>query len=219
MTKAKYRPERLSDHPHYFGIARTGEVRPDIDSKNSFFAEITDYKPFQRPVLAKINGSYIEQIPESKKSNYWRGSARQIEKDVFLKILSLASIENGYIEENTNDDFQDLDAIQFSSLEGEARVVTRTEYKRERELRDAAIEHHGTTCKACGFNFAEVYGSHGAGYIQVHHLDPLSESKGIRRTDPKTDLTVLCANCHMMVHRYKDNLISVDELKRIIALK
>ena len=54
--------------------------------------------------------------------------------------------------------------------------------------------------QVCGFDFHEMYGEIGRDYAQVHHLKPLSD-----RTKPSltmlSDLAVLCANCHVMVHR------------------
>ncbi|EPR65481.1 hypothetical protein ADICYQ_5402 [Cyclobacterium qasimii M12-11B] len=35
-------------------------------------------------------------------------------------------------------------------------------------------------------------------------------------TSPAEDLTVLCANCHRMVHRRKDIVLSLEELKQKI---
>ena len=59
----------------------------------------------------------------------------------------------------------------------------------------------GFTCQACGLNFENVYGSIGKGYIEAHHLVPLSQLKGKRvALDPERDFAVLCANCHRMVH-------------------
>jgi 5-methylcytosine-specific restriction enzyme A len=52
----------------------------------------------------------------------------------------------------------------------------------------------------------------GKGYIEVHHMIPISE-KGKRSTDPKTDLTVVCANCHRMIHRKKKITLTLSELK------
>lgn len=60
----------------------------------------------------------------------------------------------------------------------------------------------GFTCQACGLNFEEVYGSIGKGYIEAHHLVPLSqlERKQVA-LDPELDFAVLCSNCHRMIHR------------------
>lgn len=68
-------------------------------------------------------------------------------------------------------------------------------------------------CSVCGFNFQEFYGDLGKGFIEVHHIQPLSENKEEVETNPKTDLAVLCANCHRMVHRKKGMTLSIEELK------
>jgi predicted HNH restriction endonuclease len=41
---------------------------------------------------------------------------------------------------------------------------------------------------------------------------PLAEH-GVRKTDPKRDLTVLCSNCHRMVHRRRTVCLSLEELR------
>lgn len=35
----------------------------------------------------------------------------------------------------------------------------------------------------------------------------------MRETDPKLDLAELCANCHCMVHRRRDTVLTLDELR------
>jgi 5-methylcytosine-specific restriction protein A len=77
------------------------------------------------------------------------------------------------------------------------------------------LKIHGITCLACGFNFQEVYGGHGEGYIEIHHIYPLAARKNSKSVNPKTDLIPLCSNCHRMVHRKKE-VLSVDELKKLI---
>ncbi|MCK5250753.1 MAG: HNH endonuclease [Spirochaetaceae bacterium] len=51
-----------------------------------------------------------------------------------------------------------------------------------------------------------------------HHLKPVSES-GIVDVDPKSDMAVLCANCHAMIHRRRDSLLSINELKKMTNLE
>ena len=75
---------------------------------------------------------------------------------------------------------------------------------------------HGLNCYACGFNFEEVYGERGKEFIEIHHIKPLSTLEEAIEINPKTDLVPLCANCHRMVHRRKDNYLSIEELKEII---
>ncbi|MFF7959277.1 HNH endonuclease [Streptomyces rubiginosohelvolus] len=64
----------------------------------------------------------------------------------------------------------------------------------------SVIERVGRlACGACGFDFEEVYGDRGTGYIECHHVVPLHEA-GEGRTK-LSDLALLCANCHRMIHR------------------
>lgn len=96
-----------------------------------------------------------------------------------------------------------------------SKVRFSTHYERNPYYRAKAIEIYGTVCQACQFDFAAKYGELGRGYIHVHHVRPISET-GPTRIDPATDLTVLCPNCHSMVHRKKKVTLSLDELKRVL---
>jgi predicted HNH restriction endonuclease len=92
-----------------------------------------------------------------------------------------------------------------------------TYYERDPQLRKMAIELHGTTCKICGFNFADFYGTDkGKDYIEVHHIVPIADVPESRDTDPGRDMTVVCANCHRMIHRKKKSAIHPDDLKSAI---
>lgn len=74
-------------------------------------------------------------------------------------------------------------------------------YERNREARMKCIEHYGYSCYICGMNFEESYGEVGKGFIEVHHVVPLSQIKKEYEIDPVKDLRPLCSNCHSMVHR------------------
>ncbi len=89
-------------------------------------------------------------------------------------------------------------------------------YERSPKLRAAAILAHGTTCMACGFDFEKMYGEHGTGYIEVHHLKPVSDLKKETKVDPKTEMAVVCSNCHRMIHRKRDKVLSLEELKLLL---
>jgi 5-methylcytosine-specific restriction protein A len=103
-----------------------------------------------------------------------------------------------------------------SVLEGKATRQEVTRYERSPVNRAAAISLHGAICKACGFDFAKVYGAIGDGFIEVHHITPVSDLGGPVLIDPLVDLVPLCSNCHRMVHR-QDPPISVDELRSVLA--
>ncbi|SFE31447.1 HNH endonuclease [Alteribacillus iranensis] len=66
-------------------------------------------------------------------------------------------------------------------------------------------------CEACGFNFEKIYGGRGKDFIEAHHTKPVSEMKEGEKTKIE-DITLLCSNCHRMVHRSPS--ISIKELKK-----
>ena len=68
----------------------------------------------------------------------------------------------------------------------------------------------------CGFDFGEVYGDLGKGFIEVHHIKPLASQNEELRINPDKDLICVCANCHRMLHRFKDYMVSVEELRGIV---
>ena len=99
--------------------------------------------------------------------------------------------------------------------EGAAKTVYTKKYERDPNVRRAFLEGKYLKCEVCGFDFEKVYGKLGAGYIEVHHKKPVSE--GERITDLNNDLVMLCANCHRMIHRGRDHMITVKELQSIIS--
>lgn len=70
-------------------------------------------------------------------------------------------------------------------------------------------------CEAGDFDFADVYGERGEGFIEVHHtkaVHTLSEGSVTRLED----LALVRANCHRMIHAVRPWL-AVGELRSIIA--
>lgn len=100
--------------------------------------------------------------------------------------------------------------------EGNVKTFYGKRYERNPVNRQRAIEVHGTSCIVCGFNFEEVYGEYGKDFIEVHHVKPLSMIGEEVEVNPQEDLVPLCANCHRMAHRNRDNVLSIEELKELI---
>ncbi|MEV6120781.1 HNH endonuclease [Streptomyces sp. NPDC052077] len=111
----------------------------------------------------------------------------------------------------TTGGFQDLppetaggEEDDYSAPEGRLLVRQHLNRERNRTLRKkkitAVLSKGGRlACEACGFDFEEVYGERGDGYIECHHVVPLHEA-GEGRTK-LSDLALICANCHRMIHR------------------
>lgn len=104
----------------------------------------------------------------------------------------------------------------------EGAVLTRLHRVRERNRRLVARKKQQTLtdtgqlmCEACGFDFGRAYGQIGSGFIECHHRVPLSELSPGART-MLSDLALVCANCHRMIHRRRPWL-AVEELTAIIA--
>ncbi|MFJ4981497.1 HNH endonuclease [Streptomyces coeruleorubidus] len=112
-------------------------------------------------------------------------------------------ITTGELQDLTQPDDEELDD-DFGAPEG--RLLLRRHRARERNkgLRkrkiDSVLRKGGSlACEACGFDFEEVYGERGAGYVECHHVVPLHEAG--EGTTKLSDLALICANCHRMIHR------------------
>ena len=66
------------------------------------------------------------------------------------------------------------------------------------------------------FCFEHFYGKRAKGFIKVHHNKPLSEVEGEIIINPETDLVPVCSNFHRMIHRRKDAVLSVSEIRDMI---
>lgn len=112
----------------------------------------------------------------------------------------------------------DLNALHIEEeyFEGVRKERFSNYYERNPRLRTAAILYHGTTCIVCGFDFSETYGERGEGFIEAHHLRPVSLMSGDAQINPKTDMSVVCANCHRMIHRKRDRILTPEELAQIM---
>jgi hypothetical protein len=96
--------------------------------------------------------------------------------------------------------------------EGSRTTVEVSRIERDAAARKRCIALFGTTCAVCGFNFEKIYGKIGAGFIHVHHLNPLAMAEGRRKVSPKTDLRPVCPNCHEMLHRQRPPF-TIEELQ------
>jgi hypothetical protein len=94
-----------------------------------------------------------------------------------------------------------VDALEGTIYERLARQAVRSRALRDAKICEALRENDGhLICEVpgCGFDFLKVYGEIGRGFAHVHHRKPLARRKS-RRT-PMTDLAIVCANCHAMIH-------------------
>ena len=86
------------------------------------------------------------------------------------------------------------------------KYVYHRKIERNRTAARQAKKFHGTCCQACELDFSERYGVLGKGFIEAHHLRPISMlEEGVPvKYDVAADFAVLCSNCHRMIHRSAD---------------
>lgn len=94
-------------------------------------------------------------------------------------------------------------------------IRERNQYLITKSKQKFKSEHNGKLfCEVCGFDFSEKYGNLGAGFIEAHHVKPVSEMGRNEKTRIE-DIVMLCSNCHSMIHRKKP-WITKDNLKKIL---
>ena len=108
--------------------------------------------------------------------------------------------------------------VEPTAIEGSSKLATHMRYERNSSLikkikQHAIRENKMLNCEVCGLSFLNTYGEVGRGFIEAHHINPLSEREGECVTK-KEDIVLICSNCHKMLHRKENGkLLSIEELK------
>ena len=213
------------DISFFFGLSPEGLAEPRsavlICDGQKFFAHFqmdsmrTRYRLFWKSDFSEIirkkfpdfHAAYSDNSSDFQEEPLMR--FEKLGEDEYLINLILDSVIRSDSEQETEEDFE-------SRPEGGPKNYYGKRYERDPVNRKKAIAFHGIRCAACGFSFEEAYGPRGIGFIEIHHNKPLSSALTPILVDPKNDLIPLCANCHRITHRYRDNVISLEELRKII---
>lgn len=114
-------------------------------------------------------------------------------------------------------DYEDNES--YSVKEGEVSYKLHRFIERDRSIirkkKQQALKKTGMLeCEVCKFDFHKTYGKLGEGFIECHHIIPLKDLEHDTRTK-LSDLALVCANCHRMIHKNIDTL-SIKALRTII---
>lgn len=222
-TKMQYiRPQKSSSGLSEAGTKYTFAVFEDkitvtrTDQDGTF---AYDFRVGQRYVTWKNRLVEIVDLkPAGRAADVGKGyypRARFVEADGTLSGLTDVSLAN-QIDIIFASKEQDIDVgteKNASYLEGKVTQVLVNRYERCKVARHTCISHYGCKCQCCGFDFERAYGALGVGFIEVHHLTPLSEISAEYKVDPIKDLVPLCANCHRILHR---SGVSFEDLKNVV---
>lgn len=115
-------------------------------------------------------------------------------------------------------EFQEHEELSESEkyVEGSVKQILVNQYERDPLARAKCLEHHGSQCIICGFDFGEHYGGSVEGFIHVHHIRPLADIGKEYQVNPITDLIPVCPNCHAVIHSKKVALLP-NEVKDLLA--
>jgi len=156
-------------------------------------------------------------------SGYWaitpKGRKYLDENEELYDSLRGQGFKEEDISKQVDRDFKNL-IIEEGTLEAKnIKQRKRSQILRQEKIKEIKEQNNGKiSCLACSFDFSVTYGRHGEGYIEIHHLEPVSLSGSSKQSikEALKKVVPLCSNCHRMVHRNKDKLLPVEELKKII---
>lgn len=124
---------------------------------------------------------------------------------------------NIYEQGISNEVVEDIDELTFP--EGKEKYRLHKFKERNREVVRLAKERHlavdkKLSCQVCNFSFTDMYGDLGIGFIEAHHILPISEiaKETLIRIE---DFALVCSNCHRMLHRRRPWL-STGSLKELV---
>ena len=201
---------------HAFEVVRTNIPFDDSYDDKEFNLEGADWNnevPKKGYVRLKLLGIASELSPLSRENLVANGMKVNVQSGIRVSGALLEFILSGF--DTTSDKGG---SIQFK--EGLSHTIAQTYYERDPAARLECLKHFGDkySCEICGFNFKDVYGEIGKGFIHVHHINFLSDNKGKSTlTNPKEDLIPVCPNCHAMLHRsFRGEYLSPNHLKQIL---
>lgn len=170
--------------------------------------------------FATFDGTYHSDGPQTREKylrDLWETYAANtdaLKTEVEAIRRMDAQLESGF------QDAQVEDEVHLGALEGRVKYLyhLRIEKSRSQKLvqdkkKQFQKAHNRLICELCGFDFVQVYGELGEGFIECHHQKPISQLDGTEVTQ-LADLVLLCANCHRMAHR--NGLLSIKELQAVL---
>jgi hypothetical protein len=95
-------------------------------------------------------------------------------------------------------------------------MVTESKSKyRNPALRSVALAKADGRCEGCGKNYRRVAGGKGQRCLVVHHKKQLKDIDQPVETRV-SDLAVVCANCHMIIHANREKALTLAQLRKLL---
>ncbi|HEV3144522.1 MAG TPA: hypothetical protein VGZ47_11605 [Gemmataceae bacterium] len=161
-----------------------------VDLRKSYF--------FVANTIQRLTSDQCEQIKRA-----------YLKEDPGLK-QTLGDLFAGVEERQEGSGFADESDIEGLKIELQTTVT-----KRSRRLRNKAFRTAKGVCAVCHRDFARILNGRGTRVLQVHHQKQLSTRKSPAITK-LTDLAVVCANCHLLLHLNPQRALNVSKLRRLL---
>lgn len=145
------------------------------------------------------------------------------EKYLLENINNFIFILDNNFNEEQRESVVERDYSDLVIEEGYTKFVQVKTKTRSRKLVMAAKEHYSVDgkiyCSACNFNFEDFYGEFGRNYIEIHHLEPIfAREDNFEQSiaEALNNVVPVCANCHRIIHKKNDQLLSIPSLQELI---
>ncbi|MGE7662657.1 HNH endonuclease [Peribacillus sp. NPDC097197] len=168
----------------------------------------------QNPMVKIEDVTMIHYKQGRINTNDWQKDSVEVITDLFEEFQE--SLNSSILKTSINDIDSEHSEEDDYYNDGATIYYYGRRYERNPKNRAKTIEIHGFNCAGCGFNFEKRYGERGKDFIEVHHIKPLSTIQEEVAINPATDLVPVCSNCHRMIHRKKDEVLTIEELKELI---
>lgn len=115
-----------------------------------------------------------------------------------------------------SDRFLPTAVAQPAAIEGLLTETKTLRRGRNRQLRQRALEKANGVCCVCDVDYKELLNGKGIRVLQVHHRKQLAASDTPRVTR-LSDLAVVCANCHSLIHMNPRKALKVEKLRTMLG--
>jgi len=175
------------------------------------------YEEFQNVYSGELSKTWQNSLRAAIERNSADSNAFDGKESIFYSVDGLGNGHWGLV--NYQNNIQELSQDDDAFSEGKKLLKKHLQIERNVSLISAAkkrfLASHGHLyCEICGFDFQSIYGKLGEGFIEAHHMKPVSEMKEGDKTRIE-DIIMVCSNCHSMIHRKKPWL-KADELKSLL---
>jgi 5-methylcytosine-specific restriction protein A len=111
---------------------------------------------------------------------------------------------------------QPIPVAEPFAIEGLLTETVKYVKGRSRQLRDLALRNSEGVCSVCNVDYRKVLDGKGVRVLQVHHKKQLAATDAPRLT-LLSDLAVVCANCHLLIHTNPKKALSVETLREMLT--